>query len=134
MRSYSLFLKNMLNNIYIWYWYDKLFSPPVMFTMVNRLHNTKNLSDFIVDYMLAKIHNGLEDGEAPVELVEEVAVKLGTYGTPQACLLAIHLSNYTGVKYSEKTNEVLRHAACEFKCKPFLLLDRTIEIVRGKYF
>ena len=102
--------------------------------MVNRLHNAKNLSDSIVDYMLSKIHNGIEDGEVPSELVEQVAVKLGTYGTPQACLLAIHLSNYTGVKYSEKTNEVLRHAACEFKCKPFLLLDRTIEIVRGKYF
>ena len=101
--------------------------------MVNRL-STVILSDSIIDYMLAKTHNGIEDGEVPSELVEQVAVKLGTYGTPQACLLAIHLSNYTGVKYSEKTNEVLRHAACEFKCKPSFSLDRTIEIVRGKYF
>ena len=103
--------------------------------MVNRL-SAVNLSDFIVDHMLNIISKTIIDGEdeVPIELVEQVAVQLGTYGTPQACLLAIHLSNYTGAKYSEKTNEVLRHAACEFKCKSSLALDRTIEIVRGKYF
>ena len=61
-------------------------------------------------------------------------LKLARHGTPESCLLAMHLSNYSGIKYPEEINEVLREAACLFVvCPDSSTLSRIIEIVRGKY-
>jgi hypothetical protein len=64
------------------------------------------------------------------ELVYEAGFKLATYGSPESCLLAMHLSNYTGVKYSNEITEKIRDAACLFVPGHD---SRTVDIVRGKY-
>jgi len=68
------------------------------------------------------------------DTILKAGLKLARHGTPESCLLAIHLSNYSGVKYPEETNEVLREAACLFVPVPdYSPMSRIIEIVRGKY-
>jgi len=67
----------------------------------------------------------------PEELVEKAGLELAKYGTPDSCLLAMHLSNFSGINYSEQVTEVMRNAACLFEAGSSD--SRTIDIVRGKY-
>ncbi len=65
------------------------------------------------------------------EIIEKAGIALATHGTPESCLLAMHLSNYSDVQYSESTTELMRNAACMFS--DTVSDTRTIDIVRGKY-
>ena len=90
------------------------------------------LNDKLVTKMLKVLSSetiGHYDVDA--EIIEKAGMELARYGTPDACLLAMHLSNYSNVDYSESTIELIRNSACLF---PENVFDtRTIDIVRGKY-
>ena len=105
----------------------QLFRPKKPFII--RLIDCK-LNDRLVDRFLEEVSFELVEG-APEELVHQAGLKLAQYGTPNACMLAIHISNYSDTDYPELTVEVFRNAACEFK--QVKGLDRTIEIIRGKF-
>jgi hypothetical protein len=62
------------------------------------------------------------------DLIHKAGEKLAIYGTPDSCLLAIHLSNYSNINYSEVIHETIREASCNFT-----ETSRTVEIIRGKY-
>jgi hypothetical protein len=94
-----------------------------------------NLNDRIVHVMLGVLSSediGLY--KVDKDLVEQAGHELANYGTPHSCLLAIHISNYTGVGYSTKVTENIRDAACHFPWEPnYSEIARVIDIVRGKY-
>ena len=56
---------------------------------------------------------------------------LAYIGTPDACLLAIHLSNFSGAEWPVATRELFTNACCEFGDRAGD--QRTIEIVRAKF-
>jgi hypothetical protein len=87
------------------------------------------LNDRILRVML-KVLNTETIGTYAVDcdLIHKAGEKLAKYGTPDACLLAIHLSNYSDVNYSEVIHETIREASCNFT-----ETSRTVEIIRGKY-
>jgi len=91
-----------------------------------------NLTDKLVTKML-KVLSSETIGRHKVdaEIIEKAGIELARHGTPDACLLAMHLSNYSGVEYSESTIELIRHSACMFSDDVWD--TRTIDIVRGKY-
>jgi hypothetical protein len=94
-----------------------------------------NLDDELVEAMLDVIAT---ETIGSYRVNEDTILKAGrhlaTYGTPESCLLAMHLSNYSGVRYPEEINEIIREAACLFvSCPDSSILARIIEIVRGKY-
>jgi hypothetical protein len=90
------------------------------------------LNDTLVKKMLKVLSSetiGHYDVES--EIIEKAGVELARYGTPDACLLAMHLSNYSDVQYSESTIELIRNSACVFTVNGGD--TRTVDIVRGKY-
>lgn len=94
-----------------------------------------NLSDEIISLMIDTISTVYID-TYPIEsdIIQKCGLVLAKHGTPDSCLLAIFLSNYTDVKYNEHVFEILTNAACEFKpVKDTSRHARTIEIVRGKF-
>jgi hypothetical protein len=90
------------------------------------------LNDALVTKML-KVLSSETIGHYDVDskIIEKAGIELARYGTPDACLLAMHLSNYSDVKYSESTIELIRNSACMFSVNGGD--TRTIDIVRGKY-
>ena len=96
---------------------------------------TRKLDDHFVSAMLDVVATetlGLY--RVKEDTILTAGLKLARHGTPESCLLAMHLSNYSGIKYPEEINEVLREAACLFvMCPDSSILSRIIEIVRGKY-
>jgi len=94
-----------------------------------------NLNEKIIEAMLASMATeiiGLY--RVNEETIQDAGLELAKYGSPESCLLAMHLSNYSGVKYPESTNEIIREASCMFLCCPdSSIVSRIIEIVRGKY-
>jgi hypothetical protein len=91
-----------------------------------------NLDDRIIKVMLDVLNSeSAEIYPIPEELVEKAGLELAKYGTPDSCLLAMHLSNFSGINYSEQVTEVIRNAACLFEAGSSD--SRTIDIVRGKY-
>ena len=60
---------------------------------------------------------------------------LAYIGTPDACLLAIHLSNFSGAEWPVATRELFTNACCEFGDRSGSGSgdQRTIEIVRAKF-
>jgi hypothetical protein len=107
----------------------QLFHPKKPF--INRLIDCK-LNDRLVDRFLQEVSFELVQ-DSPEELVHQAGLKLAQYGTPNACMLAIHISNYSDTNYPESTVEVFRNAACEFGPVKGSDLSRTIEIIRGKF-
>ena len=99
---------------------------------VKRILDCGRLSDHKIERFLEKVSFELVEG-TPEELIHQASLKLAQYGTPNACLLAIHLANYSDTSYPESTVEVFRNAACEFKPTKGLDQARTIEIIRGKF-
>lgn len=85
------------------------------------------LCNYTVQLMLYILKNGFFKG--PPDKVMNAGLKLAKFGTPDACLLAIHLANFANVTYPKKTFEMFTNACCEFKSGD----SRTIEIVRGKF-
>jgi hypothetical protein len=61
-------------------------------------------------------------------LINKAGEKLAKYGTPDSCLLAMHLSNYSNIDYSDVVHETIREASCHF-----VETSRTVDIIRGKY-
>ena len=99
---------------------------------VNRVLDCK-LTDGVVDRFLDEVSLELIE-DTPEEIVQEAGLKLAKYGTPNACLLAIYIANYSDTRYHESTVEVFRNATCEFKpVKDTSPMARTIEIIRGKF-
>ena len=89
------------------------------------------LNDRIVQVMIDELTNEYIDTYSIKEdLVHSAGLELAKHGTPESCLLAMYVSNYSGVKYPESTNEIIREAACNFACTQD---SRTVDIVRGKY-
>ena len=87
------------------------------------------LSDRIVKVMLKVLSTEtIGTYDVDCDLIYKAGEKLAKYGSPDACLLAIHLSNYSNVHYSRVTHETIREASCNF-----IGDSRTIEIIRGKY-
>jgi hypothetical protein len=94
-----------------------------------------NLNDRVIQTMLDVLSTemiGVHD--VNTDLVYKAGFELAKYGTPHSCLLAMHLSNYTGVKYSETIIEIIREASCFFIVgSDYSSVSRIVEIVRGKY-
>jgi hypothetical protein len=89
------------------------------------------LNDRIVQVMVDTITSEYMDTYSIQEdLVHRAGLELAKHGTPESCLLAMYVSNYSGVKYPESTNEIIREAACNFTG---IQDSRTVDIVRGKY-
>jgi hypothetical protein len=87
------------------------------------------LNDRIVRVMLTVLSTEtIGTYEVECGLIHKAGEKLAKYGTPDACLLAIHLSNYSNVNYSDVIHETIREASCNFTDT-----SRTVEIIRGKY-
>ncbi len=87
------------------------------------------LNDRILKFMLQVLSTEtIGIYEVDCDLIHKAGEKLATYGSPDACLLAIHLSNYSNVNYSEVIHETIREASCNFT-----ETSRTVEIIRGKY-
>lgn len=99
---------------------------------VNRILEC-NLTDEAVDQFIDEVSLDLVE-ETPEEIVHQAGLKLAKYGTPNSCLLAIYIANYSDTTYPESTVEVFRNATCEFKpVKDTSPMARTIEIIRGKF-
>ena len=92
-----------------------------------------NLNDRILKVML-EVLNTEDMGTYRIneKLIEKAGSILAKHGTPDACLLAMHLSNFSGVNYSDEVTENIRNAACLFEVGSSD--SRTIDIVRCKYF
>ena len=91
------------------------------------------LNDGIVSVMIYNLTGRLRCVKAYAvdeKIVHKAGLELARHGTPDSCILAMHISNYTGVHYPESTNEVIREAACHFKSTDD---SRTVDIVQGKY-
>lgn len=88
-----------------------------------------NLNDHIIKVMLAVLSSEtIGTYYINSELIHKAGLKLSKYGTPESCLLATHLSNYSNINYSEAIHETIREASCNFTGN-----SRIIEIIRGKY-
>lgn len=91
-----------------------------------------NLNDRTIKLMLDVLSSETEAlHPLTEELIEKAGLELAKYGTPESCLLAMHLSNFSGINYSDRVTEIIRNAACLFEAGSSD--SRTIEIVRGKY-
>lgn len=90
------------------------------------------LNDGIVDVMVYNLTGRMPIDRYPVkeELVHKAGLELARHGTPDSCILAMYISNLTGVKYPDSTSEIIREAACHFKSTHDA---RTVSIVQGKY-
>lgn len=90
------------------------------------------LNDDIVDVMVYNLTGRMPIDRYPVkeELVHKAGLELARHGTPDSCILAMYISNLTGVKYPDSTSEIIREAACHFKSTQD---PRTVSIVQGRY-
>jgi hypothetical protein len=92
-----------------------------------------HLNDGIVSVMIYNLTGRLRCVKAYAveeKLVHKAGLELARHGTPDSCILAMHISNYTGVEYPVSTNEIIREAACNFKSTDD---SRTVDIVQGRY-
>jgi hypothetical protein len=90
------------------------------------------LNDRIVRLMLETLSSEYIDAYTVQEdIVHKAGLELGLHGTPDSCLLAMYISNYSGMSYPESTNEIIREAACHFTSPHHD--SRTVDIVQGKY-
>ena len=88
-----------------------------------------SLNDRIIKVMMTVLGTEtIGTYDVDCDLIYKAGEKLARYGTPDACLLAIHLSNYSNVNYSNVIHETIREASCNFTDT-----SRTVEIIRGKY-
>jgi hypothetical protein len=92
-----------------------------------------HLNDGIVSVMIYNLTGRLRCVKAYAvdeKLVHKAGLELARHGTPDSCILAMHISNYTGVEYPDSTSEIIREAACNFKSTDD---SRTVDIVQGRY-
>ena len=89
------------------------------------------LNDGIINTMLEILGTEVDTHAVSPDLIHKAGAKLAKYGTPESCLLSLHLSNYSGIAYPEETNELLREAVCKFEVTRSN--SRTVDILRGKY-
>jgi hypothetical protein len=91
-----------------------------------------HLNDGIVSVMIYNLtaRAPIDMYDVKEDLVHKAGLELARHGTPDACILAMYISNFTGVKYPESTSEIIREAACHFKSTDD---PRTVNIVQGKY-
>lgn len=117
------------------YFIVKYAKPGKKVATIAHLASKGNLDDAFIEAMLASMATetiGLY--RVSEEIVLKAGLELAKYGSPESCLLAMHLSNYSGIKYPESINEIIREAACLFvSCPDSSVVSRIIDIVRGKY-
>jgi hypothetical protein len=90
-----------------------------------------HINDRVVDMMTYAITAGyIEKYIVDADVVTRAGLELARHGTPESCLLAMYISNFTGVQYPDSTSEIIREAACHFKSTDD---PRTVNIVQGKY-
>jgi hypothetical protein len=117
------------------YFIVKYAKPGKKVATIAHVASKGNLDEKIIEVMLTSMTTetvGLY--RVDEETIQDAGFELAKYGSPESCFLAMHLSNYSGVKYPESTNEIIREAACMFLSYPdSSSVARIIEIVRGKY-
>jgi len=117
------------------YFIVKYAKPGKKVATIAHLASKGNLDDRFIEVMLTSMATetiGLY--RVDEETILKAGIELAKYGSPESCLLAMHISNYSGIKYPESINEIIREASCLFiSCPDSSIVSRIIEIVRGKY-